>query len=173
MQFGQAEVQDLHPAVRRDHDVGRFQVAVRDALAVGNTQGVGQRDGDVEELFERHAAIPDERCDVLAIHEFHGEEVTQLGLLDRVDRDDRRMVESGHGLGLLFQPSKSGGIGGRLGGKHLDRDLASEVGVLGKVHGTHAPLTQFVQDGVVGNRLADHSRRTPCQRNNPAPWVGA
>ena len=44
--LGQAEVHDLHMALRRQHDVGRLEIAMDDAPAVGGVEGLSQLVGD-------------------------------------------------------------------------------------------------------------------------------
>ena len=54
-QLGQAEIENLGQAFRRDHHVGRFQVAVDDADAVGGGQRVGDLHGDLQAIDGGHA----------------------------------------------------------------------------------------------------------------------
>jgi hypothetical protein len=51
--LGEAEVQDLEPAVRGYHDVRRLDVAVHDAAGVGLPEGLRDAVDDVEGLVER------------------------------------------------------------------------------------------------------------------------
>ena len=46
----QSEVQHLHLAPRRQHDVGRLDVTVRDPFAVGFIQCVGDLNADVHDV---------------------------------------------------------------------------------------------------------------------------
>ena len=48
--FGEAEVQDLHDAVRRDLDVRRLQVPMNDVLLVRRIECVGDLPGDGESV---------------------------------------------------------------------------------------------------------------------------
>ena len=40
--------------------------------------------------------------------------------------------------------------------RKLERDLATERGVLGEIDDTHAPAAKLLQYAIVGNRLTDH-----------------
>ena len=51
--LGHAEVEELRRAARGDHDVGRFQVAVQDALLVRGLQRAGNLDRDADRVFRR------------------------------------------------------------------------------------------------------------------------
>ena len=44
-------------------------------------------------------------------------------------------------------------------GQKLQRDEATEVGVLAFVDDAHSAPTEFLQDAVMGNSLTDHLRR--------------
>ena len=44
----EAEIEDLHPAVQREEDVLRLQVAMHDAACVRGTKPSGHLKGDVE-----------------------------------------------------------------------------------------------------------------------------
>src|ERR1039458_183165 len=56
---GEAEVENLGPAVGGDHDVGGFEVAMRDAGRVRAGHAVGDLHGDVEQLSNGHGAARD------------------------------------------------------------------------------------------------------------------
>ena len=63
--LGEAEVEDLHDAVRRDLDVRRLQVAVDDPLLVGGLERVGDLPRDGQRVVERQAprrALRTRRC---------------------------------------------------------------------------------------------------------------
>jgi len=49
LQLGQAEVQHAQPSLPVDHDVVRFQVAVRDPRSVGAADGARERDRDFQQ----------------------------------------------------------------------------------------------------------------------------
>jgi len=44
----------------------------------------------------------------------------------------------------------------RVLGKELQRDLTAERYVLGTIHSTHPPFTEFGEDTIVRDGLADH-----------------
>ena len=49
-------------------------------------------------------------------------------------------------------------------GKELERDEAAELGVFGLVDHTHAAATEFLDDAVVRNSLADHVQNMLCRQ---------
>ena len=64
---GQAKVENLHDAVRRDFDIGRFQIAVNDALFMRrlervchlsrNEQSFSERDRSARDSFGQRLAV--------------------------------------------------------------------------------------------------------------------
>ena len=106
--LGDAEVDQLDRAVVGDEHVLRRDVAVHEAerLAVGADARVrvvqpGQRVGDdAAGEPERRARLPllgrfaNERAQVLAVDELHGDEVLLVELAEVEDLDDVRMVEA-------------------------------------------------------------------------------
>ena len=92
-QLGQAEIQDLDPALLIDHHVGRLQITVNNTLVVRHSQGFGQSDGDLEDPGDRHAFGGDQVGKRLALDQLHREEALSICLLDAVQRDDIGMVE--------------------------------------------------------------------------------
>ena len=77
-------------------------------------------------------------------------------LLDGVDRDDARVVESGDGARFAFEAGAAIGIVGGIVRQHLERDLASELRVLGKVHLAHAAGAECAEDPIVRDGLPEH-----------------
>ena len=56
--LGDAEVHDLGVALRRAHDVGRLEVAVDDALGMGDFQSFGDFQSDLEGVAARRSPLP-------------------------------------------------------------------------------------------------------------------
>ena len=73
--LGEAEVEHLHLAVRRELDVGGLQVAVDDALLVRLLERLGDLLRDRERLVDRDRAALQPLGEVLAGDELHREEV--------------------------------------------------------------------------------------------------
>ena len=84
-QFGQPEIEDLDLAVGGDHHVGRFEVAMDDALGVGRRQGRCDGNGDRQQLVGGKPRCRDSIVETLAVHQFHGEVTNAAVLTDGVD----------------------------------------------------------------------------------------
>ena len=145
VKLGDAEVEHFHAAVRADHDVGRLQITMRDALAVGGAERTGQRHGDLEHPAERHAPQRNHFRERLAGHQFHRQERQAGGLFDRVDRDDVRVVESGHSQRFLLEAVAAFVI---VDLQRLDRDVAVESRVAGAVDIAHPARADLRDDFV-------------------------
>src|SRR5688572_2497512 len=70
------------------------------------------------------------------------------------------MVERGGGTGFALETLQSLAIFGKLLGKELQGDAASEPCVFGLVHHAHAPAPELLDDSIVRDGLADHGGNT-------------
>ena len=66
------------------------------------------------------------------------------------------MIESGQGSRLLLKTRETFGMVRQGRWEDLERDVASEPGVGGPIHFTHAALAQLVDDAIVAERQPDH-----------------
>ena len=110
---------------------------------------------------DREAALRDEQVERLSFDELHREEVDALGLFDRVERDDVRMVQRGDGAGFALEAREAIGIARRLGGQHLERDVAAELRVGRAVDLTHGARANLRGNTVVPERPSGHSAMVP------------
>src|ERR1700723_87135 len=101
--LGQTEVENLGLIAIRYKDVGRFDVAVNDALGVRTVEGVSDLDAEVEKFIQLHRLPVDRALQGLAFEQFHGEEVAAILLADFVDGADARVIESGSGARLALK----------------------------------------------------------------------
>ena len=73
--------------------------------------------------------------------------------VDLVDRADVCMVQRGRGPGLTLEAAESLRIVGKIVGKELQSDVATELQVFRLVHHAHATAAYLAEDAVMGNRL--------------------
>jgi hypothetical protein len=142
-QLGQPKVEHLCPALLGDHDVAGLEIAVDDALLVGRGQGIGQGNGDLEDLLEGHAACGDRLRERFTLHQLHGEKASSFILFYRIDVNDVGMVEGRQRPGLAIEPGQSLRIGGELGRQHFECHLAVEGRVLGAVDLSHPAFAEL------------------------------
>jgi hypothetical protein len=145
----EAEVEDLRAAVARDHDVGRLDVAMDDAVGMRR----GERGGHLRAVLERcrhwQRALGDDPIERRAFNQLHRDERRAGVLVDVVDRDDVRVVEGGGRARLLHEPPVAIGVGCRLRRQHLDGDRPAEARIDRAVHDTHPAPADLRFDTVV------------------------
>ena len=136
-----------------------------DALLVRGGERLGQRRGDLEEPLQREPTLRHDPVERLSLDELHGEEVhgpltgrRRLGVLDGIHRDDAGVIEGGEGPGLLLEARETLGIVRHGGRQHLDRDVASELGVGGPIHLAHAAFAKLLDDAIVAEHTSGHAR---------------
>ena len=71
--LGEAEVEDLHHAVRRDLDIGRFEIAVHDALLVRGVEGIGDLPSNRQRVGDRHWSARDPLREGDSLHQLQYE----------------------------------------------------------------------------------------------------
>ena len=156
-QLGEAEVEDLHVAVARQHHVLGLEVAVDDAGGVRAGEPVGQLAGDVEHLPGRQRELgANQVAQRRAVHELHDGEGQPGRLADLVDGDDVGVVEGRGRAGLLGESTEAVRDRGEGLGQELDGDVAAEVEVPRTVDLAHAPRAQLVEELVPAEPHADH-----------------
>jgi hypothetical protein len=74
LQLRQPEVEYLDPAVRGDHYVRGFEIAMQDAALVGRADSVGEWNRDLEQSIERQPLRRDQLAQRLAVNELHCQE---------------------------------------------------------------------------------------------------
>jgi len=132
-----------------------FEIAVDDALLVGRGEGLGNDRGVLDDPLDGQSTLGNEAVQCLPLHELHCQEVDAVGLFDREDGDDVRVVERGEGLGLALEAREPIGVARHVGGQHLERHLAPELRVDGAIHLAHAACPDGSGNPVVGEGLAD------------------
>ena len=124
---GQAHVDELRPALGRDDDVRRLDVAMDDPALGGVHQGAGDLQREVDRLADRERTVAlDPLADRRAFDVLEGDVVIPIVVADRVDPGDILVVESGRGAALLIESLDNLRIARLLGRKDLQGDVAIE-----------------------------------------------
>ena len=153
-QLRQAEVEDLDAAVGRDEEVVGLQVAVDDALFVRGRERLDDLDGVVERLAQREPAGAEEVAQRVALEKLLDQEMPLVDLLERMDRRDAGMAESGQRLRFALEAGDVLRVAEELIGEHLDRDVAIEPQVPGAIHLSHAAGAEGREDLVGAESVA-------------------
>src|SRR5271157_2268834 len=93
----------------------------------------------------------------LTLQQLHGNKVPAVILSDFVNGADIWVVQRRRRARFALKPLQRKRIFFRLGGQELERDMPTEVDVLGFVDHSHSSAAQLRQDTVVRDSLADHS----------------
>jgi hypothetical protein len=89
----------------------------------------------------------------------HHDEGPAILLADFMNRADVGMIEGGSGLRLALKTGQRLRVFGNFVGQKLQGDEAMQAEVLGLVNNAHPATTEFVDNAVVRDRLADHWRK--------------
>ena len=147
-----------------------------DAALVRRADGVGQRDRNLQQLVERQAAGGDRLGQRPTIDQLQRQECAAVGLLDRVNRHNVRVIERGGCAGFEFETLPAVGVGGQVTREDLQRDLPPQPRIFGKKDLAHAALAQQFENLVVPESLPDHFRSframQGCRRMVPSPPTG-
>ena len=131
------------------HHVRGFEVAVDDAAAVRDGEGIADLRADVEHLPERQGSRSQALGERPAFDVLHHEEVQRAagrvrprrmhgGFAPDVVQDaDVRVLERGGRARFVFEPAAAVGIGGRERRQDLDGDSTAQAGVAGLVDLAH------------------------------------
>ncbi len=142
LQLGETEIEDLHAAVARDHDVGRLQIAMRDAALMRGADRVGERNREREQAVEWQAIVGDQIRKRLPIDELEREKRNAVDFLDRVDSDDVGVVQGGSRARLTLEAFAAVGVPGELTSQDLESHPALKSGVVSEVDLAHTTLSQ-------------------------------
>ena len=150
---GEAKVCEFGLAVGIDEDVAGFDVAVDDAAAVGEGDGVAYFREDFDGSAWGKLAVADELEDGAAFDEFHYEDAEAVGDGEVEDSRDIRVGEAGHGLGLGAEAFDGFAVAGGIGRENLDGDRAIEVALKACVDGSHSPRGDDAFHGELGEHV--------------------
>jgi len=148
---GQAEVGDLHAIAFLDQDVARFDIAVDDAMFVGEGQPVGHLRHQAGGPLEGDLFFPAQNAgQVRALDELHGDEAQALLLAHVIDGDDVRMGELASRFGLDIEAVEQLlvfiAVGEIVAPDDFQRHLAVNFRIEPLEHNAHAAPAQLPDD---------------------------
>ncbi len=159
--LGESEVQDLRLTGGGHEHVLGLEVAVDQAGVVRGLQAAAGLDEHREHLLAGPRARAQPRLEGGALDELHGDEDAVAVGADVVHCDDVGVAQAGHRLGLAQQSGVAvdarlgrAAAGDGLAVQQLERDLAVELRVVGRVDHAHAAGTERVQDHVATDQLS-------------------
>ena len=103
--LGDTEIRDDGPAILVQHDIGRLDIAVNDAVAVGVPERVTNLGQDgLHHRDRQRADLVDDRVESPPLDVLHDEVQDLLALLDGVNGDDVRMTQRCGRARLALEP---------------------------------------------------------------------
>ena len=147
----QPHIDELRPAIRRDDDVRRLDIAMHDAARVG----VFQTRGDLKDIANRFAdrnsaAALEHGPQVDAFDELERDEVQPLVFAAEEDAGDIFVIELRGGLGLLMKPLHVIGLLGHLRRQDFQGDEAIQLRIVGPDDRRHAADADRLDQLVMG-----------------------
>ena len=104
---GQAEVEDLDPAIRSHRDVRRFEIAMDDPVGVSDRHSPGELSGDLDGLTCIEPAGRDPVAQRGTVHVLEDQAPLAVQLLHAEQRRHIRVVDLGHRPGLALHDLQS------------------------------------------------------------------
>ena len=152
--LGDAEVENLHASVTRDHHVLGFQVPVNDPFRVRSRESAGNRGGDFARPRRRNDAPAQSLAQRFAVEKLGNEIWPAVRHPHVVEREDVGMSERARRAGFLFESSQAIGVAGVVGRQHLDRDLTADPRVAPSIDTAHAAHADQALDRVRADGVA-------------------
>ncbi len=97
-------------------------------------------------VIHRYRPASNPVCERFAVDQLHDEEAGVAFLLEAVEGRDVVVIQGGEDTGLTLEPGHTFRISGDLLQEELDRDLATELGVLRPIDLSHAALSNQLDD---------------------------
>ena len=139
-----------------DENVGGLDVAMNDALGVSSFESVGNFDGVIQNLAGKQGLFVDEMLQSVTVEELHGDEGTALVFADFVDGADVGVIEGRGGLGLAFETKQRFLVVREIVGQEFEGNETVEFGVFGFIDDAHTTATEFFDNAIVSDGLAEH-----------------
>jgi hypothetical protein len=156
----EAEIQDADvvagPDLLADHDVGRLDVAMNDALRVGVRQPRRDLADQRERAPGRNRAVVDQRAQRRARDVLHHQVGSAVPHTEVDDRDAVGMGQLAHHPGLALEPREELRVVRKWRMEELDRDELSDGNALGLVDHPHGARRHPLEDAIaVVDELTD------------------
>ena len=153
------EIQNLCMSVVGDEDVGGLDVAMNDSGRVCRAERVGDLAGEGEQRFVLQRPARDQVPQGFPVKELHDEVGVTILLTDVVDGADVRMAKRRGGLGFTPKTSQRLRVARNTFRQEFEGNKAAQARVLRFVDHTHPATAELLDDTVVRDGLADHSKR--------------
>ena len=157
--LGDAEVRNLHPALFVQQDVFRLDVAMDDALFVGELQRLANHRHNRQRLLRRHFAVQQQLAQIQAVYKFHHQITMSTRFAEVVDSDNVGVIQPRQGLGFACEPFDELPVPVLFLGQDFERDNAVQARLPGLVHHAHAAAAETFKDFQLGKQRRDFGGR--------------
>ena len=137
-ELGESEIQHLDPPVVRQHDIRGLEIAVHHALVMRRRERIRERDAQLDDARDGQPARCHLPIEPVALDQLHRQEPNAVLILDRIERDDVRVVEAGDDAGFMFESRQAFRVRGYAGGQYLERNVTTEAAIPRPIHLAHA-----------------------------------
>ncbi len=169
----QTKVQHLHLAATGQENVGRLDVAMKDAFGMRRIERVGDLRPQFENRAQVEGAAGELPVECLAFEQLHREIELPLMIVEAVDRADVRVIEARRGPRLAAEALDRFLLIVRTGLRQdLERDEPAEADILRLVDHAHPASAELLDDAVLAERLADQVDRheSPLRVRSARRW---
>ncbi len=151
----EAEIEDLHPGARVQHDVARLDIAVMDAAAMGIMEAFGDLTTSAYKLRGGEGGAKQHLLQRFALNQLHGDEGRALCNIHLVDGRDVGVVEARGCLRFLKKATTCLRIGCHVRRQEFESGIAAQGKVFRTVHSTHAAFAELGKNAIVRDGLPD------------------
>ncbi len=169
---GDAKIQYLH-AVRAQHQVPRFQIAMHDAVLMRMPETFADLQCNGDRLrFRKRTAAPQPRFESLSAHVLHHQVQAVAVRAEIVKRADSWVAQRRDGSSLLLEALPVPGVRRPALREHLQRHDSLQAFIAGAVHFAHAAGPNWPNHGESAiNRIAGSQQPWPVHRVH-RKWTG-
>src|SRR5271170_6652708 len=128
---------------------------MNDAFSMRRIEGVGDLDGEGQELLDIERPAGDAMLQRQAVEALHHHKGAVVFLANVVDGANVRMIQGGGRFGFAAKTFERLRITGDLFGKKLESDEAIEASILRFVDNAHTSTTEPLDNAIVRDGLAD------------------
>ena len=144
---GNPEIHDLHFPAGKDAHIGRFYVAVNDAMIMGIMKPAADLGDDVQLLQQVVGdLLPDDLLQVHPFQKLHGNERDSVFFPQVVNGNDIGMAQVACRLSFPVEALQKAGVVLKRGGHGFDRHQPSQEGILRFINNSHGALAQLRED---------------------------
>src|SRR5690348_7858320 len=153
------------------HDIGGFEVTMYDTGSVRRSQPVGKLDCIVERQIQLDSIRGNRLVERLTGNELHRNKIGAFKLVDIVDGDDVRMVESGGGPSFLSKAPLALEVDHLCGRQKFECHEAVQTRVAGLPHDPHPTRSYLLDYAVMGNRVTGERTRVAHKSQGPRGYI--